>query len=53
MWQVICTDESERNSKVQKNCLMTNFRSYEDVLAEENELEYCNVYTIKKNTWRD
>jgi len=29
---------------------MTNFRSYEDVLAEENELEYSNVYTIKKNT---
>jgi len=32
---------------------MRNFRSYEDVLAEENELEYSSIYTINKNIWRD
>jgi len=32
---------------------MRNFRSYEDVLVEENDLEYSSIYTVNKNTSRD
>jgi hypothetical protein len=35
--------------RYKKNCLMRNFRSYEDVLVEENEQEYSSIYTVNKN----